>query len=76
MGGDPMRVTALDLEGAGLEGSISAALGRLSAVTRLHLRTNPGLTGEIRGRSGQPETMLTVPEPAQQRSLSGARYRT
>ena len=47
MSGDPMRVTALDLEGAGLEGSISAALGRLSAVTRLHLRTNPGLTGEI-----------------------------
>ena len=42
-----MRVTGLDLMDRGLSGTIPDALGRLSMLTHLNLRTNPGLSGEI-----------------------------
>ena len=47
MSGDPMRVTAVMLRDQGLDGTIPAALGRLSALTSLNLRSNSDLTGEI-----------------------------
>ena len=40
----PPRVTALELSGRGLTGSIPSQLATLTALTRLHLRDNP-LTG-------------------------------
>lgn len=42
--GSPPRVTALELHGRGLTGSIPPQLATLTALTRLHLRDNP-LTG-------------------------------
>ena len=45
--GTPMRVTGLDLMDRGLSGTIPDALGRLSMLTHLNLRSNPGLSGEI-----------------------------
>ena len=51
LAGSPMRVTWLylhDQHGGNLDGSIPAALGRLSALERLYLHRN-NLTGEIPG---------------------------
>ena len=45
--GTPMRVTRLNLMDRGLSGTIPDALGNLSMLTHLNLRTNPGLSGEI-----------------------------
>ena len=45
--GTPRRVTRLNLMDRGLSGTIPDALGRLSMLTHLNLRTNPGLSGEI-----------------------------
>ena len=45
--GTPMRVTGLNLMDRGLSGTIPDALGRLSMLTHLNLRSNPGLSGEI-----------------------------
>ena len=45
--GTPMRVTGLNLMDRGLSGTIPDALGRLSMLTHLNLRSNPGLNGEI-----------------------------
>ena len=42
--GSPPRVTALELSGRGLTGSIPPQLATLTALTRLHLKHNP-LTG-------------------------------
>ena len=42
--GSPPRVTALELSGRGLTGSIPPQLANLTALTRLHLKDNP-LTG-------------------------------
>ena len=42
------RVTAINLRDQGLDGTIPAALGRLSALTSLNLKDND-LTGEIPG---------------------------
>lgn len=42
--GSPPRVTALELSGRGLTGSIPPRLANLTALTRLHLKDNP-LTG-------------------------------
>ena len=47
MSGDPMRVTGINLMGEGLNGEIPAALGRLSALTHLNLRSNENLGGAI-----------------------------
>jgi Leucine-rich repeat (LRR) protein len=47
MSGD--RVTAVNLRDQGLDGMISAALGRLSELTSLNLRSNAELSGEIPG---------------------------
>ena len=47
MSGD--RVTAVNLRDQGLDGTIPAALGRLSELTSLNLRTNTDLSGEIPG---------------------------
>ena len=47
--GDPMRVTAVNLRDMGLDGTIPGALGRLSALTSLNLRSNADLSGEIPG---------------------------
>ena len=49
MSGDPMRVTAINLRDQGLDGTIPGALGRLSALTSLNLRSNADLSGEIPG---------------------------
>ena len=43
------RVTAVNLRDQGLDGTIPAALGRLSALTSLNLRSNADLSGEIPG---------------------------
>ena len=43
------RVTAVNLKDQGLDGTIPAALGRLSALTSLNLRSNADLSGEIPG---------------------------
>ena len=43
------RVTAVNLRDQGLDGTISGALGRLSMLTSLNLRSNADLTGEIPG---------------------------
>ena len=43
------RVTAVNLRDQGLDGTISAALGRLSELTSLNLRSNAELSGEIPG---------------------------
>ena len=43
------RVTAVNLRDQGLDGMISAALGRLSELTSLNLRSNEDLSGEIPG---------------------------
>ncbi len=51
-GGTPQRVTTVNLIGMGLTGSIPDALGRLSMLTHLILRSNPGLSGEIPGALG------------------------
>ena len=45
--GTPMRVTRLNLMDRGLSGTIPDALGNLSMLTHLNLRTNPGLSGGI-----------------------------
>ena len=47
LSGTPMRVTRLNLMDRGLSGTIPDALGRLSMLTHLNLRSNPGLSGEI-----------------------------
>ena len=47
MSGD--RVTAVNLRDQGLDGMIPAALGRLSELTSLNLRSNADLAGEIPG---------------------------
>ena len=47
MSGD--RVTAVNLRDQGLDGMIPAALGRLSELTSLNLRSNAELSGEIPG---------------------------
>ena len=47
MSGD--RVTAVNLRDQGLDGTIPAALGRLSELTSLNLRSNADLSGEIPG---------------------------
>ena len=49
LSGDPMRVTAIMLRDQGLNGTIPASLGRLSALSSLNLRSNPDLSGEIPG---------------------------
>ena len=49
MSGDPMRVTAIDLRDQGLDGTIPSALGRVSMLTSLNLRSNEDLSGEIPG---------------------------
>ena len=43
------RVTAIDLRNEGLDGTISGALGRLSMLASLNLRSNSDLSGEIPG---------------------------
>ena len=43
------RVTAIDLRDQGLDGTIPGALGRLSELTSLNLRSNADLSGEIPG---------------------------
>ena len=43
------RVTAVNLRDQGLDGTISGALGRLSELTSLNLRSNSDLSGEIPG---------------------------
>ena len=43
------RVTAVNLREQGLDGTISGALGRLSELTSLNLRSNSDLSGEIPG---------------------------
>ena len=43
------RVTAIDLRDQGLDGTISSALGRVSMLTSLNLRSNAELSGEIPG---------------------------
>ena len=47
MSGD--RVTAVNLRDQGLDGTIPAALGRLSELTSLNLRSNEDLSGDIPG---------------------------
>ena len=47
--GDPMRVTAIDLRDQGLDGTIPSALGRVSMLTSLNLRSNADLSGEVPG---------------------------
>ena len=43
------RVTAIDLRDQGLDGTIPGALGRLSELTSLNLRSNADLAGDIPG---------------------------
>ena len=43
------RVTAINLRDQGLDGTIPAALGRLSELNSLNLRSNSDLSGEIPG---------------------------
>ncbi len=69
--GTPERVTRLDLRDAGLDGSVPAALGRLSELTYLNLRTNdlagslPSELGDLTGLTyiNFHSNMLTGPIP-------------
>ena len=50
-GGEPLRVTQLDLSGQGLDGSVPAGLGDLSGLVRLYFNGN-SLSGGIPGELG------------------------
>ncbi len=54
--GEPPRVVSLDLEGAGLNGTIPARLGELAALRTLALQDN-ALTGTIPARLGDLERL-------------------
>ena len=54
------RVTAIDLRDQGLDGTIPGALGRLSALTSLNLRSNADLSGDIPGSLGDLSNLTVL----------------
>ena len=54
------RVTAVDLRDEGLDGTIPGALGRLSALTSLNLRSNADLSGDIPGSLGDLSNLTVL----------------
>ena len=51
------RVTRVMWQGLGLEGTIPAEVGALSAIEKLNLAHNPGLSGEVKRSESRSEKL-------------------